>query len=115
MVANHGFTYVLREDNETGWTEITGACSTTRCFRARTGRRSRIGTTCATRAPPTPRRTRPARSPQLETEAAIRSWQGTDPFYAYVPFQKGRAGLEDDPATWIPEVKDLTAARWTSP
>lgn len=38
----------------------------------------------------------------------IGSWQGTDPFYAYIPFQKTSAGFEDDPADWIPVVKTLT-------
>lgn len=38
----------------------------------------------------------------------IGSWQGTDPFYGYIPFQKASAGFEDDPATWIPVVKTLT-------
>ena len=43
----------------------------------------------------------------LETEAAIRAWQGEDPFYDYVPFQTGVApGLEDDPARWIAYVKE---------
>jgi len=108
VVANHGFTYVLREDNEEGldgdhrgvfdykvlpsayratltdWDDLRNAGATD----------AQAHATC--------------RVPQLETEAAVRSWQGTDPFYAYVPFQKGSAGLEDDPATWIPKVKDLT-------
>jgi hypothetical protein len=47
--------------------------------------------------------------PSLETDSAILSWQH-DPFYAYVPFQRGNSGpgLKDDPATWIPVVKQLT-------
>jgi hypothetical protein len=40
----------------------------------------------------------------LETEDAIMAWQGEEPFYNYVPFQKQPAGLEDDPAKWIPVV-----------
>lgn len=38
----------------------------------------------------------------------IGSWQGTDPFYGYIPFQKTSAGFEDDPANWIPVVKAVT-------
>jgi hypothetical protein len=47
--------------------------------------------------------------PSLETDSAILSWQN-DPFYAYVPFQRGNSGpgLKDDPAKWIPVVKSLT-------
>ena len=57
---------------------------------------------------PARRRTRPATSPRSTSEEAVRAWQGEDPFYAYVPFQKASAGLEDDPATWIAEVKERT-------
>lgn len=45
----------------------------------------------------------------LNTTSAITGWQGTDPFYAYIPFQGTSAGLEDDPATWIDDVLALTA------
>lgn len=38
----------------------------------------------------------------------IGSWQGADPFYAYIPFQKSSAGFEDDPADWIAVVKTVT-------
>ena len=44
----------------------------------------------------------------LEAETAILGWQGADPFYNYVPFQKDAAGLEDDPALWIEDVLALT-------
>lgn len=44
----------------------------------------------------------------LNTTANILAWQGTDPFYAYIPFQKTSAGFEDDPSTWIPVVKAAT-------
>ena len=37
----------------------------------------------------------------LETEDAIKAWQGEEPFYDYVPFQRQAAGFEDDPADWI--------------
>jgi hypothetical protein len=53
-------------------------------------------------------------TPDLETEDAIRAWQDADPFYNYVPFQKGAAGLEDDPARWIPVVKDRTGVDLTT-
>ena len=112
VVANHGFTYVLRESN--GARRSTAACSTTSRSRAPyRGRRSRTGTTSQRRrdrragARHVPRR-------RARDRGGDQGWQGTDPFYAYVPFQKAVAGLEDDPATWIPKVKELTAARSTS-
>lgn len=41
----------------------------------------------------------------LENEPAIQGWQGTDAFYNYVPFQTTSAGLEDDPAKWLPTLQ----------
>lgn len=38
----------------------------------------------------------------------ILAWQEADPFYSYIPFQKTSAGLEDDPASWIPVVQAAT-------
>jgi hypothetical protein len=38
----------------------------------------------------------------------ILAWQGQDPYYDYVPWQKASAGLGDDPATWVPAVKTAT-------
>lgn len=46
--------------------------------------------------------------PKLAESANILAWQGTDPYYNYVPFQKASAGLGDDPAKWIPVVKTAT-------
>ncbi len=46
--------------------------------------------------------------PALTTPTAIRSWQGTDPFYAYVPFQRTSAGFDDNAATWLGIVKTAT-------
>jgi hypothetical protein len=48
--------------------------------------------------------------PALTADDAILDWQGEDPFYGYVPFQKASAGLDDDPADWIGHVKALTGA-----
>ncbi|MEA2223823.1 MAG: hypothetical protein QOH83_2199 [Solirubrobacteraceae bacterium] len=44
----------------------------------------------------------------LNTPAVIRSWQGVDPFYAYVPFQRTAAGVDDNAATWLPLVQAAT-------
>jgi hypothetical protein len=48
-------------------------------------------------------------TPLLTSEAVIRAWQGgpsEDPFYNYVPFQAEGAGLDDDPADWLPVLTD---------
>ena len=61
----------------------------------------------------------------LDSPAVIRSWQGTDPFYAYVPFQRTAVGVDDNAAAWLPvvraatgvdldEVADTDAARQTA-
>jgi hypothetical protein len=61
----------------------------------------------------------------LDSPAVIRSWQGTDPFYAYVPFQRTAVGVDDSAAAWLPvvraatgvnldEVADTDAARQTA-
>lgn len=38
----------------------------------------------------------------------VLAWQGRDPSYAYIPWQKTTAGLGDDPGTWIPVVRFVT-------
>ncbi|UUY05366.1 hypothetical protein LRS13_07540 [Svornostia abyssi] len=44
----------------------------------------------------------------LNADAAILGWQGDEPAYGYVLFQATAAGLGDDPAKWLPKVKELT-------
>jgi hypothetical protein len=44
----------------------------------------------------------------LSDGATILAWQGREPAYDYVPWQKTSAGLGDDPATWIPVVRRAT-------
>jgi hypothetical protein len=38
----------------------------------------------------------------------ILAWQGSDPYYDYVPWQKASAGLGNDPGDWVPVVKTAT-------
>lgn len=45
--------------------------------------------------------------PQL-TESVILAWQGADPFYSYIPWQKESALLDDNPASWLPVVQAAT-------
>jgi len=47
-------------------------------------------------------------TPALSTSATVLAWQGADPFYNYIPFQKAAVGLGDDPTKWIPVVKTAT-------
>jgi hypothetical protein len=104
VVTNHGFTMVLRETNGaadmgmTDYSRLPGDYRKTLTFSQQVAEGDTAAqphATCRGVA-------------VLETEAAIRGWQGTDPFYYYVPFQKGPAGLEDDPALWIEDVLALT-------
>jgi hypothetical protein len=47
----------------------------------------------------------------LRDPDTIWAWQtraDNDPFYDYIPWQKGSAGLGDDPAKWIATVKTVT-------
>jgi hypothetical protein len=44
----------------------------------------------------------------LTDPANVLAWQGRDPVYAYVPWQKTSAGLGDDPTKWIPVVRAAT-------
>ncbi len=103
VVANHGFTYVLRESNGDTTDGVFDYKSIPAARRAGKDWAWLLanGTTGA-------QAHAQCELPVLETETAIRAWQEADAFYGYVPFQKGSAGLEDDPATWIPVVKDLT-------
>ena len=41
----------------------------------------------------------------LESGANILAWQGADPFFSYVPWQKTTANLGDEPSSWIPVVQ----------
>jgi hypothetical protein len=104
VITNHGFTYVLTEDN--GLTGVKGMVAYNLIPSAwRTGKtKTEILTAGGTGAQPHATCTG---VPALESEATILSWQGADPFYNYIPFQSAAAGLEDDPATWLPK---LTAA-----
>jgi hypothetical protein len=49
----------------------------------------------------------------LDNGANILAWQGSDPFFNYVPFQSKPANLGDDPAKWIPVVKSVTGVDLT--
>jgi len=46
---------------------------------------------------------------KLVEPVVILAWQSSDPFFAYIPWQKISAGLGDEPSKWIPVVKAATA------
>ena len=112
LVVNHGYPFLFREDNElnaksqevadrnrgvVGYNLIPGAWREDgpKDFAAvmATGATGvQAHATCVT--------------PALTSEPAITGWQD-DAFYNYVPFQATSAGLDDDPAAWLPT---LTAA-----
>lgn len=46
--------------------------------------------------------------PALANTANVLAWQGSDPFYGYIPFQPNSAGFEDNPADWTDDVQTLT-------
>ena len=113
VVSNHGNSYVLRESNtETGngvvdyklapggWRSQATVDTAELLQQAATGAQAHH--TC--------------RTPALEAISAIEAWQDEsaagkpEPFYAYVPFQKASAGLDDHPEVWIPHVLTLTGA-----
>jgi hypothetical protein len=104
VITNHGFTYVLTEDN--GLTGTQGMIGYNLIPSAwRTGKsKAQILAAGGTGAQPHALCTG---VPALEDEAAVLGWQGADPFYNYVPFQSTSAGLEDAPSAWLPT---LTAA-----
>jgi hypothetical protein len=110
VVTNHGFTYVLSETNGltdhgmVDYSQLPGAYRNQPGFEpGPPGTRTRLLAEGDTGAQPHATCDVPA----LTAQPAILGWQGDDPFYNYVPFQKAAAGLEDDPAAWIADVQDL--------
>ena len=103
VITNHGFTMVLRESNGLAANGMFDYSRLPSGYRD-TLTWAQLEAEGASGAQPHAT----CRTPALETEAAIRAWQDEDPFYDYVPFQRQAAGLEDDPARWIPVVKTLT-------
>lgn len=113
VVANHGFTYVLRESN--GRSATAGALARGVVTYGKAAGRAKTPGFLDTDAARTGVQAHATCDlPALTSEAVVRSWQGStpedagEPFYAYVPFQTGSAGLEDDPAKWLPVVRSAT-------
>ena len=101
-VTNHGYTYVLRESNGATDKGMVNFKVLPGAYRNQAGfTKSRLLSEGDTGAQP---HATCRNVPQLESLAAILAWQEADPFYNYVPFQATGAGLQDDPAHWIPVV-----------
>jgi hypothetical protein len=127
MVTNHNNTFVLRETNgvDTDDTDDTDDRTGVMSYallpadrRAMLDQTEELETSSGAQAHHT------CDAPALTTESAVLGWQGTDPFYNYVPFQKVRAGeqdpsplatqvrgLDDTPNDWITDVQALTGGQ----
>jgi hypothetical protein len=105
MVTNHGYTTVLRETNGLTVDAHKGVMSYALLpadRRAMLSATEELGTSTGAQAHAT------CDVAALNAESAVLNWQEEDPFYNYVPFQKAAAGLDDDPADWIDDVRALT-------
>lgn len=112
VVTNHGYTYILRETNNkpgnAGMLSFAKLPSAYRSTFASDKARwiSEAGT------PAQPHAT--CSTPELNALSAVLSWQGNDPFYGYIPWQATSAGLEDDPALWLPRINTITGRTLTA-
>ena len=113
VVTNHGYTMVLRESNGAldhgmiNFKVLPRRLPEPAGLRARgRGTRTRLLSEGDTAVQPHAT----CRGGTGLGEAQILAWQGADPFYNYVPWQKTAAGLQDEAevATWIGVVKTAT-------
>src|SRR5688500_15896320 len=104
VVTSHGFTFVLRETNGAADKGMIDYSRLPGDYRASLPPAEVLSAGDTAAQPHATCRG----AAVLTTDAAIRGWQEADPFYNYVPFQKTSAGLEDDPALWIQDIKALT-------
>ena len=109
VFTNHGNTYLLRESNgkTTG-----GAISYAHRPGGATGLAAASDFNIFASAPQGPTTGAQPHAtcdvPALTTPTVIRSWQGTDPFFAYVPFQATAVGFDDSAASWLGVVQAAT-------
>jgi hypothetical protein len=112
MVTNHGFTTVLRETNGESSKGVVSYAMVPGAYRNQpgfepgpAGTRTRLLSEADSGAQA---HATCKGVPELTAEANILAWQGSDPFYNYIPFQATSAGLEDNPADWLDDVLALT-------
>lgn len=120
VVSNHGNSYVLRESNGSPAGDTRGVID----YKLAPGpwrSQSTVDTQdlidqAGTGAQPH----HTCKTPDLDSISAIEGWQEEsaagkpEPFFAYVPFQKASAGLDDHPEIWIPHVMSLTGVDLTT-
>jgi hypothetical protein len=104
VVTNHGFTFVLKETNSAADQGMVNYKKLPRAYRDTLPDKADWFAAGDTGAQPHAT----CRGVAALDEAAVLAWQGADPFYNYVPWQKASAGLEDDPAKWIAVVQAET-------
>jgi hypothetical protein len=109
LITNHGFTYALKESNSATDKGMINYKVLPKAYRD-TLTKTQLLAEGDTGAQPHAT----CRGVAALDEAAVLAWQGADPFYNYVPWQKGAAGLEDDPSKWIGVVKDKTGVDLTT-
>lgn len=109
LVTNHGFTFALKESNGATDRGMINYKVLPKAYRD-TLTKTQLLAEGDTGAQPHAT----CRGVAALDEAAILAWQGADPFYGYVPWQKGSAGLEDDPAAWIKVVQDAVGVDLTT-
>ena len=95
-VTNHGYTTILRETNGVTDRGVMSYASLPSDRRAILSPTQELDTSSGAQAHATC-----LGVPALANPDNILAWQGTDPFYNYVPFQTASAGLDDNPADWI--------------
>jgi hypothetical protein len=109
VVTNNGYTFTLRESNGRLANGLVSYEVLPSAYRNLIGK-ARWLAEGATGAQPHAT----CDAPALGTDAAVLGWQGSEPAYAYIPFQATSAGLGDDPATWVGKVKELTGVTLTA-
>lgn len=110
VLANHGFPVILRETNGAPTGGMLNYALMPGAYRSGLTREQKLDPKHATGAQPHAT----CEVGSLTNSEAVLSWQEADPFYTYIPFQATSAGLDDDPATWLTEVKNRTGVDLTT-
>lgn len=119
VVTNHGNSYVLRESNGSPANDTRGVVDYKRAPGAWRSQASVDTQDLIDQAGTGAQPHHTCRTGALDSISAIEGWQDEssagkpEPFFAYVPFQKVSAGLDDHPEIWIPHVMTLTGVDLT--
>lgn len=104
VLSNHGFPVVVRETNGAPTGGLINYALMPGAYRSGLTGEQKLDPKHATGAQPHAT----CEVAALTSSEAVLSWQEADPFYTYIPFQATSANLDDDPATWLTQVKDRT-------